>query len=255
MSRFHIIQGELYKITIMLKKNLFRLFDVTVWPIILFFSLVLFLKFISPTKEIMSMVITGLIGWRAVYHMQIETNLGYMDDYWRKNQPHLLASPLKIRDFIYAHLIAGFVKFLFVLTLYLIFAYVFFSFEIVDMFKFVIGISFLLFTGATIGFFVLGFIVLYKDKAISFSWAIPDLFVLLSGAYYPMSIFPEFIITFAKLLPTYYGFELLKSMVGLGSVNYIGMVIVGSIWFIFSIMFLKYSIIKAKKEGKLVSLN
>lgn len=255
MATANIIKAELYKISVMLKKNFFRLFDISIWPIILFFSLVLFLKFISPTPEIMSMVITGLIGWRAVYHMQIETNLGYMDDYWRKNQPHLLISPLRIVDFIYAHLIAGFIKFAIVLAMYLVFAYSFFSFEIADMFKFIAGISYLLFVGTTIGFIVLGFIILYKDKAISFSWAIPDLFVLLSGAYYPISIFPEFIIKFVHILPTFYGFELLKSMVGLGEANYFGMILVGTVWFVFSIYFLKYCINKAKKEGKLVNLN
>ena len=102
MTTVNVIKGELYKLYIMLRRNLFRLFDVTVWPIILFFSLVLFLKFMNPKPEIISMVITGLIGWRAVYHMQIETNIGFMDDFWRKNQPHLLCSPLKIREFIYA---------------------------------------------------------------------------------------------------------------------------------------------------------
>lgn len=255
MIRPNIIIAELYKIKVMLKKNYFRLFDITVWPIILFFSLVLFLKFISPAKEIMSMVITGLIGWRAVYHMQIETNLGYMDDHWRKNLAHMLASPIKISEFISAHLISGFIKFIFVLGIYLILAYSFFSFHIADISKFMIGISYLLFTGITLGLIVLGFIILYKDKAITFSFALPDLFVLLSGAYYPISIFPDLVIKFVHILPTFYGFELLKSMVGLGSVDYIGMIIVGSIWFIASILFLKYCIKRAKRTGELVSFN
>jgi len=250
-----LIRAELYKSRMMLRRNYFRLFDVSVWPIILFFAITLFLKFVSPGKEIMAMAIMGLIGWRAVYHFQIEPNLAYMEDFWAKNTSHQLASPLKIKDIIISGIIAGFFKFLIVLTIYLVLAHYMFSFEIIDMFKFIMGISYLCFSGAVIGIIALSFVVLYRQKAITFSFMIADLFVLLSGVYYPISIFPPLMVKLVHILPTFYGFELLKSMVGLGTANYLGMVIVGSIWLVIALLFLSYTLKKAKRNGSLCNFN
>lgn len=250
-----LIKAELYKNIIMLKRNYFRLFDISVWPIILFFAITLFLKFVSPTKEIMAMAITGLIGWRAVYHFQIESNINYMEDFWAKNTSHQLASPLKIKDIIISGIIAGFFKFLIVLTIYLFFAHYLFSFEIIDMFKFILGISYLCFSGAIIGIIAIAFVIIYRQKAITFSFMIADLFVLMSGVYYPISIFPDIMVKFVHILPTFYGFELLKSMVGLGTANYLGMIIVGAAWTVIALLIIHYAMKKAKKEGSLCNFN
>jgi ABC-type polysaccharide/polyol phosphate export permease len=255
MISFNCIQAELYKTYIIFKRNYFRFFDITAWPIILFFSITLFLNYVNPSPQIMSMAITGLIGWRAVYHFQIESNLSYMDDYWGRSISQQLASPLKLRESIISGIISGGIKFLCVLGVYLFFAMTIYSFKIVDMFKFIIGISYLCFVGLTIGIIVFSFLIRYRDKAITFAFIIPDLFVLLSGVYYPISIFPKSIVYFAHLLPTFYGFELLKSMVGLGQANYFLMIVVGLIWFVLALLLLKYSIKKAKIEGSFSNFN
>ena len=255
MSHISCIKAELYKNSILFRRNWFRFFDISVWPIILFFSITLFLRFVSPTAAIMSMAITGLIGWRAVYHFQIETNMAYMDSYWARNTAQEFASPLKIKYLIIAGIIAGSLKYLVVLTLYLIFAYTLFSFTIVDLFKFVIGIVYLCFVGLTLGMIVFSYVLVYTEKAITFAFMVPDLFVLLSGVYYPISIFPDIVVKFVHILPTFYGFELLKSMVGLGTADYPGMIIVGSIWFIAALIFLSYSIKKARKIGSFNPFN
>ncbi|MFH0979146.1 MAG: ABC transporter permease [Candidatus Woesearchaeota archaeon] len=245
------VRAELYKNLILVRRNHFRLFDITVWPIILFFAITLFLKYISPTAQILAMAIMGLMGWRAVYHFQIESNISYMDDYWAKNTAQQLVTPLRMRDIVIAGAVSGLIKFLIVLSIYLIFAYSLFSFHIVDMFKFVIGIGYLCFTGLILGMITFGFVIRYTEKAITFAFMLPDLFVLLSGVYYPISVFPKIIVMFVHILPTFYGFELLKSMIGLGSANYFGMIIVSLAWLCFALWFLSYSIKKARESGKL----
>jgi ABC-2 type transport system permease protein len=247
--------AELYKSIVYMRRNYFRLFDVTVWPIILFFAITLFLKFVSPSPEILSMAITGLIGWRAVYHFQIETNLAYMDQFWGKNTAQIMATPVKIVHMLIAGAVAGAIKFLIVLTIYLTLAYSLFSFQIADMFRFVVGISFLCVVGFILGMITLAIVILYQEKAITFSFMVPDLMVLLSGVYYPISVFPGYIVTAVHVLPTFYGFELLKSMVGLGSVNYLWMLITGAVWLLLSLWILYMAVGRARKNGSFSSFN
>ena len=156
---------------------------------------------------------------------------------------------------IVSGIIAGFFKFLIVLTIYLILAHYLFSFEIPSMFKFILGISYLCFTGAVLGIMTFAFVILYKHKAITFAFMIPDLFVLLSGVYYPISIFPPLMVKFVHILPTFYGFELLKSMVGLGTANYLGMAIAGAAWFGLALLSINYAVKKAKENGSLCNFN
>jgi len=245
------VKAELYKNLLIMKRNHFRLFDITIWPIILFFAITLFLKYVSPSMQVMTMAITGLIGWRAVYHLQIESNIMYMEDYWSKNSSQLLVSPIRLREMLLSGVIAGSAKFLVVAAIYLTMAFFLFSFKIPDIFAFALAITYLCLCGFILGIITFALVLLYKDKAITFSFMIPDLFVLMSGVYYPISIFPSFMVSFVHILPTFYGFEILKSMVGLGTVNYPGMIIVGLLWSIFSLWFLSYAVKKAKKNGSL----
>lgn len=252
---YSIVKAELYKAVILARRNYFKLFDITVFPIILFFAITMFLRFVEPSNEVMSMAITGLIGWRAVYHFQIETGFAYMEDYWSKNISQELAGPLKLRHMILSGAISGGVKFVIILSIYLTLAVSLFSFEIVDFSKFIIGVAYLGFTGFILGLITLGLIILHKHKAFSFAFMIPDFIVLLSGVYYPISVFPSAIVKFAHLLPTFYGFELLKSMVGYGTANYLGMIVVGFVWLIGAIVFLHFAIKKAKKNGSFANFN
>jgi ABC-2 type transport system permease protein len=249
------IRAELYKNALIMRHNYFRLFDVTLWPVTLFFAITLFLKFVSPTPEIIFMAISGLIGWRAVYHLQIETPLAYMDCYWVKNTSHQLASPINFRELITAGFIAGTVKFLVVLTLYLVLGYLLFDFWIPNFLVFSIATIQLAVTGLILSLLVFGIVILYTHKAITFALFIPDLLVLLSGVYYPISIFPTWLVKFVHILPTFYGFELMKSMVGLGTANYVGMIIVTVVWLVGCLLYLLYALKQAKKRGMLVKFN
>ena len=62
--------SQLYKGGKLLFKNPFRWFDVTVWPLILLFSLTLFVSFVGNDPRLVTLVVLGVMGWRAVYHAQ-----------------------------------------------------------------------------------------------------------------------------------------------------------------------------------------
>jgi ABC-2 type transport system permease protein len=235
---------------IVLRRNWFRLFDVTLWPLILFYSITLFISFIGTDRNLLAMVIMGIIGWRAVYHFQIESSVSYMDNYWGRLLPHTLATPLKLSEFVIANLLMGLLKFIIVTIMYFVISYSMFSFSVPNWPIFLIAIAYLCFVGLVIGLITFGFTMLYHENAITFSFIVPDLLVLISGVYYPIKIFPVFIQEFVKILPTFYGFELLKSMVGYGKANYLMMFVTALVWLVIAVLFVRYCFRKAKREGK-----
>jgi ABC-2 type transport system permease protein len=245
------VKAEIYRNLVLMFRNKWRLFDITIWPLILFFSLTLFIQFVNPDPNIFAVVIVGIIGWRAVYHMQIEANTTFMDHYWDKTLPHSMASPLTLFEMTASAVIMGFVKLVLVVCMILGLSVILYHFQIANVAAFLIGILVLCLAGIILGMITFGIVLLYNEHAIAFSWAIPDLVVLLSGAYYPIAIFPMWVQHISALLPPFWGFELLKSMYGYGQVNFPLLILSLAVWFIIAGIFLRWCYRKAKKDGRI----
>jgi ABC-2 type transport system permease protein len=255
MSTLQRISAEIYRNGILIWPNKFRLFDITVWPLILFFSLTLFIQFVNPDPKIFAVVIVGVIGWRAVYHLQIEMSTTFMDHYWDKTLPHTMASSIRLAEIICATIIVALIKLAFVGGILLAISSAIYHFQVIDVAVFAIGIAALCVAGIVLGMVTFGIVLLYNEHAIAFAWAIPDLVVLLSGAYYPISIFPAAVQSISALLPPFWGFELLKSMYGFGQVNYAAMAVSLCIWLVLGALFLGWCYRKGKKDGRIGKFN
>lgn len=243
------IYAIIYMNMIVMKRNWFRLFDITLWPVTLFVSLILFVRFMGTRDTFVAIAVMGLVGWRAVYHFQIESSVAYMDNYWGRMLPHTLSSPLKMSEFVIANLIMGLFKFILVLIMYLLLAYFMVGFTVPNVGLFIFGIIFLAISGFIIGLITFGFTMLYHENAITVTYVLPDLFCLASGVYYPITVFPLWLQNVVHILPTFYGFEILKSMVGYGTIDYLLMFIVLAIWFVFALWFVSYAARKARRHG------
>lgn len=255
MSATKRIGAEVYRNCILMYRNRWRLFDITVWPLILFFSLTLFIQFVNPDPKIFAIVITGVAGWRAVYHLQIEINTTFMDHYWEKTLPHTMASPLRLIELMAAAVVTACIKLLVVLAMILGIAAAFYGFTIISIPVFLAAIIFLCLAGVVLGIITFGVVLLYNEHAIAFAWAIPDLVVLLSGAYYPISIFPQWVQHVSALLPPFFGFELLKSMYGYGQANYLVAAVSLAAWFAVAFLFAAWCFRKAKRDGRVGKFN
>jgi len=249
------IIAEIVRQGIILKRNMFRLSDITIWPLILFYSLTLFIVFIKADTSLVALVILGIIGWRIVYHMQIEMTMAYMDHYWQHTLAYTHISPMRISAFIIGNIIVGALKFLLVLIMYLLLAKWMFAFTVPDPFTVTIALLFLGISGIFIGLILFGLTLLYHEHAFNLAYAVPDLLVLLSGVYYPIAIFPVFMQKIAAFLPPFWGFELLKSTVGYGQANYPLLVLSTIAWGAVSLFFLVWCYKRAKKTGRLAKLN
>ena len=246
--------SQVYKNFLVMIRNYFRLFDVTIWPIILLFSITLFVSFVKGQSEIVAMVILGVTGWRAVYHMQIDITTSYMEEYWSHSLNHFLISPIKLYEYIIGNMVTGLIKFLIVLTMYLTIGWFVFSFQLVNIPLVILGLVCLMIFGVIIGLISLGIIVIFKENAYTAAYIIPDLLVLLSGVYYPIAIFPEAVQNIVKFIPAVYGFNILKSTIGLATVDYPMLIMTTLGWFVFSLLFLAFCYNYAKRKGMLARM-
>ena len=113
------ILAHAYHILVSAKRDAFRLFDVTLWPLVLFLSMTLFAGAFTSDREVIGMVVLGALGWRIIYHFQMEAVQLYMDNYWMGMIEHVMISPVRWWEFILGGAISAVAKIAVIALLFL----------------------------------------------------------------------------------------------------------------------------------------
>ncbi len=108
--------------------------------------------------------------------------------------------------------------------------------------------------GLVLAVFSLGVAFLKRGDAFAFIFAFPDVIAVLSGVFYPVTVFPRPVQAFAQLLPTTHAFNLLKSTLGQAPAEP-GLFLATLLpWLAAGILFTQWALAKARREGKLVKM-
>ena len=100
----------------------------------------------------------------------------------------------------------------------------------------------------------MGVAFLKRGDAFAFIFAFPDVIAVLSGVFYPVTVFPKAIQMLAPTLPTTHAFNLLKATLGLAP-HEPGMFLATlAPWLVVGVLFTDWALEKARKEGKLVKM-
>lgn len=246
------VYSQVYKNFRLLFENPFRFMDVTFWPLILLFSLTLFVSYFGQDPKILVLVVLGVMGWRAVYHANMEIASNYMEEYWSQSLTHLFITPIRPLELVLGSAVSGLFKFLLVFAMYYLVTFFLYGFVIPDPLVFAIACVFLFLFGLSLGMIVQGVMFFYASEAFSLSFTVPDVFVLLSAAYYPLSVLPQPVQAFSLLLPSTHAFLLIKSTLGLATVDYGALVGLSVVWFAIGYAVMMFAFSRAKKTGRLV---
>lgn len=249
------ISAVVYRDIIIMKRNLFRFFDLTLWPLILFLSLTLFVAYVEDDPVILGVVVLGVTGWRAVYHAEIEFAQHYLDEHWSGMLGHYLVSPITLVEMIIGNVIVGISKFIIVAAGYFFLAKIMFNFTVINWPLVILGLIVLTIFGIIIGLFSLGICFIYHENAFAVSYILPDLLVLASGVYYPITVFPIMMQKVIHFIPAYYGFEILKASLGAGTVMLPELIATTLLWLVGGIMFLEATKRYAMRKGLFAKLN
>jgi len=252
MSR---IGSQAYKSFKTLRRNSFRLADVLIWPLIFLFTLTFFATFLGTDQTYLYMIITGMMGWRVVYFLNLDMVASLTEEHWSKSLPYLMASPISRIEMALGAAVSGIVKAAFVVLFYLVSTNLLYGFIVPDWGLFILGLSFLAVFGFTMGLITLGLAYFMKEDAFNIAFIFPDVIVLLSGVYFTIeSVYPAWALPIIRLLPTVHAFNALKQVVGVGTADIPLLVALSAIWLVAAYLLNGFLYERARRSGKLARL-
>ncbi len=248
------ILSQPYKTLKGIRENPFRFYDIALSPILLLYSVALLAVFLNPSKEIFAMILLGTIGWRALHATQADLLTGYLDEHWAETKMMLFSSPITTTEFIAGSALTGIVKFLLVFAwMYAIIALTFGVFVPITL-TVAYSLVLLLAYGLALGLLSIALSYLYGQSAFPFAFQFSTFFSLGSGAYFSISIFPQWLQSILMLIPSTHAFNGLKSAFNLAQVNFLDATLITLVWIIACWKIHDYAYQKARREGKLASM-
>lgn len=248
------ILAHAFHIMVAARRDMFRLFDVTLWPLVLFLSMTLFAGSFTHSPQVIGVIVLGALGWRVIYHFQMEAVQLYMDNYWMGMIEHVMISPVRWWEFILGGAISAVAKIAVIAVLFLGLGHAAFGFTVSNWTATLLGLGACACCGLVLSVFSLGVAFLKRGDAFAFIFAFPDAVAVLSGVFYPVSVFPAPVRAVAETLPTTHAFNLLKATLGLGPWDPLRFLVSWATWLVLAVAFTAWALEKARRDGKLVKM-
>lgn len=203
--------------------------------------------------KISTVLLSGLILWLIINRANYEIGIALMEEIWNQNLVNIFSSPLKFSEWIIAALIIGLIKITIAIGLASIMAYVLYAANIYSMGFYLIPfvVNLVIFGWAT-GFITSGFVFRYGTSIQALVWTGIYILMPFSAVYYPVSVLPPFGQTIARILPTSYVFEGMRSVLYKGYFDlsiFIYATFLNVIFLIAALIFLYWMFNVSKEKG------
>jgi len=248
------ILAHTYHILVSARRDTFRLLDVTLWPLVLFLSMTLFAGSFTHDPRVIGIIVLGALGWRIIYHFQMEAVQLYMDNFWSGMIEHVMISPVRWWEFILGGAISAVAKIAIIALLFLGLGHYVFHFTVRAWGATLLGFLACAGCGLVLAIFSMGVAFLKRGDAFAFIFAFPDAIAVLSGVFYPVTVFPAPVRLLAETLPTTHAFGLLKATLGLAAWTPGRFGVTLGVWLVLSVLFTSWALGRARRTGKLVKM-
>lgn len=244
------------------KRDLDRVVDSFWWAVmdIIFWGLTSqYIKGFSKAPDVIIVFIGGIIFWTIVQNSQREINMPILEEAWNRNLINLFATPINLAEFIIATLILGLIKLLGTMLVMVAVAFFLYRYNIFFYGWYLLpAVASLILTGWWVGFLIDGFILRFGYKIQAFAWAFIFIIYPFSAVIYPVSILPVWAQVFAKMLPTSYVFENMRSVLFNGYFDTQTILVsfaLNMVYLILSLITLKVFFKAGLRDGRLIKLN
>ncbi len=218
------IGGILLRYLYLHTRSMPRLFEIFFWPVMELlvwgFVSVYFQSLLAdPSTKIVAILISAMIFWDILYRSQQAVSMAVVEDIWTQNILNILISPLRIREWLAATFIYGFIKISLITSILSAIALGLYHFNLFHH----LGLSMipllanLLFFGWALGVFTSALVIRWGHAAEALIWGIPYLVQPLSAIYYPVSVLPTPLQYVAKSIPSTYVFEGIREVIKTGA--------------------------------------
>ncbi|HUS26733.1 MAG TPA: ABC transporter permease [Nevskiaceae bacterium] len=167
-------------------------------------------------------LILGILLWEIVAINQYNVTVSSLWSVWSHNLTNIFMAPISIIEYLGAHVIAAFLRTVFVVTLLAIGTYFFFGFNLlsvglVNALLFFINLSIFAWW---IGIMLLGLIFRYGTRIQAIAWGTIFFFQPLTASFFPVTVLPGFLQAVAYALPGTYVFEAGRQALTHGGINW-----------------------------------
>ncbi|MEK7502769.1 MAG: ABC transporter permease [Patescibacteria group bacterium] len=200
-------------------------------------------------------ILLGMILWEIIRVTQYSISVGSLWNIWSRNLSNMFVTPLDLKEYMAAAMLAGAVKTIIILVLIGTISHFIFNFNILNL-----GILnlFLFFINLTIfawsvGIIILGIIFRYGTRIQALAWGIIFIFQPLTAVFFPVSILPKFMQWIAYSFPPTYIFEAARLNISNQSTDwqYIYIAFAENIfYFILALIFFNVMFNKSKETGQ-----
>lgn len=163
----------------------------------------------GSNKLAASYILIGMILWEVIRVTQYSISFESLWNIWARNLSNIFVSPISLKEYMTAGVIAGALKAIFIFFMISLIANFLFNFNIFKLGALNLLLYFINLTifSWSIGIGVLAMIFRFGIRIQALAWGIIFLFQPLTAVFFPVSILPKFMQTIAYLLPPTYIFE------------------------------------------------
>lgn len=194
-----------YKHLLIMRRSLAEMSWVLVYPFITLFSIGILTRYvvsIDAARDIGGFILVGTFVWTFYSLVQRAMTYGVMFDIWNRCIVHIIIAPRFVRSFLVGNALFGVASAVFTTALTGACAYVLFGFNILDagwILPLALGIITLY--AVAEGLVIVSFVLTRGYEYVALIWQVVGIIMILSGVYYPVSLFPLWLKAASMLLP------------------------------------------------------
>lgn len=207
----------------------------------------------TNSLENQHVLITGVVLWQVVCRANFGVSINLLEEVWAHNITNLFSTPLTIYEWVAATVIEGLIMLLFIFFFCSGIAYWLYNFNILSIGWFLAPLLTVLFiSGLAIGLLGAAALIKKGSKLQSLVWMIGWLFAPVSGAFYPITVLPNWLQHVARAFPLHYAFESMRVVVKTGTTPYMLLtksLLLSLVYFVLGLAFFVIMFHKSKNSG------
>lgn len=195
---------------------IFDVFIFTSLNIILFGFISKYLSHGSENNFESQSLLIAVIFWEVIRITQYSASVSSMWNVWSHNLSNMFIAPIRVAEYLLAHIITAVLKSLFILVNSCIIARYLFGINILKLGLFPILFSYvnMVIFATAIGLVLIGLVFQYGTRIQVLTWATIYVIEPLCAVFFPVNVLPGFIQPLAYLFPVTYFFEWLRAIQG-----------------------------------------
>jgi len=206
-------------------------------------------------QAVPGILLTGVLLWDVLVRGELGLFLSFLEEMYSCNLGNLFVSPLRLHEFVLSQMVMSVVRVIIGSGVALVVALVFFDLKVAEQaFALSLCLGCLLVFGWAIGLLANGLVLRFGLGAEEIGWAVVFLIGPLSGAYYPISVLPEWLQYIAYAMPTAWAFEAMRAALIEGRISWdlLGYAMALNIFYFAACAFAFWRFIEAGRERGLL---